>query len=150
MYRLRSDGSLKTQDEIRQENPNTSFPDVWTAQLIDNLGMDQVLDSPQPTITRYQIASRDGVEQDAKGNWVWKWVVVDMDDEQKAAIDAQQAQAVRDTRNKRIADSDWTQLDDTPVGNAGKLAWASYRQALRDITAQPGFPWDIQWPTKPE
>ncbi len=53
---------------------------------------------------------------------------------------------MREDRNRRLADTDWTQLADAPV-NA--QAWATYRQALRDVTAQAGFPWDIAWPEKP-
>jgi hypothetical protein len=45
-----------------------------------------------------------------------------------------------------LAESDWTQLPDAPVD---KEAWATYRQALRDITKQDGFPEDVEWPTRP-
>lgn len=57
------------------------------------------------------------------------------------------AAAVRAQRNAKLFESDWTQLDDSPGQN--KLAWATYRQALRDITAQEGFPWSVDWPTQP-
>jgi hypothetical protein len=60
--------------------------------------------------------------------------------------DAEQAKSVRADRTKRLADSDWTQLADAPVDQA---AWAAYRQALRDVTAQAGFPWAIDWPVQP-
>ena len=50
-------------------------------------------------------------------------------------------------RNGLLAASDWTQLPDVPVGN--QAAWATYRQALRDVTAQPGFPGAITWPVQP-
>lgn len=50
-------------------------------------------------------------------------------------------------RNKLLQESDWTQLTDSP---ADKAEWAAYRQALRDITDQTGFPNSITWPTEPE
>lgn len=50
---------------------------------------------------------------------------------------------VRSDRDRRLARSDWTQLPDVPL--ATKEAWASYRQALRDITLQPD-PFHIVWP----
>ena len=56
------------------------------------------------------------------------------------------ATEARAKRNGLLAASDWTQVADAPVDQA---AWATYRQALRDITAQAGFPADIAWPTKP-
>ena len=147
MYRIKSTGEIKSQGEIRAMYTNTSFPAQWSAQLVENLGLDPVLETPAPTITRYQTTSKNGVEQDARGNWVWKWTVTEMSDEAKAAKDAEQAKAVRSTRSKELSDCDWTQVADAPVD---KAAWASYRQSLRDIPTQAGFPWDVTWPTKPE
>ena len=54
---------------------------------------------------------------------------------------------VRNKRNKLLAECDWTQLPDAPVD---QTAWAAYRQALRDITDQEGFPANVTWPVKPE
>lgn len=56
------------------------------------------------------------------------------------------ANLVRAKRNALLSESDWTQLADAPVDRA---AWASYRQALRDIPSQAGFPLDVVWPEKP-
>ena len=58
----------------------------------------------------------------------------------------EQAKAVRQERNTKLSSSDWTQVADAPVD---KAVWAAYRQALRDVTAQSGFPWTIDWPTQP-
>jgi hypothetical protein len=57
-----------------------------------------------------------------------------------------QAKDVRQQRTEKLKDSDWTQVADAPVDQA---AWAEYRQALRDVTAQSGFPWTIVWPVQP-
>lgn len=146
MYRVRQDGSLKTQGEIRSMYPNTSFPKVWSPELVEELGLDVVFESPTPTTTRYQTAFKDGVEQ-VNGKWLWKWTVSEMDDETKATIDATQATAVRNQRDADLKASDWTQVADAPVD---KAAWASYRQALRDLPAATGFPWDHTYPNKPE
>jgi len=59
----------------------------------------------------------------------------------------QLAAQVRAERDRLLADSDWTQVPDAPVDQA---AWATYRQALRDVPEQVGFPEDVVWPTKPE
>jgi methionyl-tRNA formyltransferase len=64
----------------------------------------------------------------------------------KAAKDTEQAKSVRTSRGEKLKDSDWTQVADAPVDQA---VWAAYRQALRDVTAQTGFPWTIDWPTIP-
>jgi hypothetical protein len=51
-------------------------------------------------------------------------------------------------RNRLLYESDWTQLPDVTLSN--KAAWATYRQALRDISKQSGFPENIIWPTPPQ
>ena len=58
----------------------------------------------------------------------------------------QLAGEVRSERNQLLSSCDWTQIADAPVDAD---AWQIYRQALRDITIQTGFPADITWPTKP-
>jgi len=60
--------------------------------------------------------------------------------------DAEKAAQMRAFRNELLAATDWRfRSDMTP-----SQEWKDYCQALRDVTAQPGFPWDIQWPAKPE
>lgn len=64
------------------------------------------------------------------------------------AVKVMQSKAisVRAERNSLLAASDWTQVADTPVDRA---AWATYRQALRDLTTQEGFPEAVVWPVAP-
>lgn len=57
------------------------------------------------------------------------------------------AAAARLRRDDLLKQSDWTQLPDVP--QATKDTWAAYRQALRDVPSQAGFPTDIQWPVQP-
>lgn len=66
--------------------------------------------------------------------------------EQDQPTRAMTAAELRQERNKRLASSDWTQVADAPVDQA---AWATYRQALRDVPAQSGFPHSIEWPVQP-
>lgn len=56
------------------------------------------------------------------------------------------AVSIRLYRNKLLTDTDWTQLSDSPID---KNIWAAYRQALRDIPQQSGFPENVVWPTEP-
>lgn len=56
--------------------------------------------------------------------------------------------AARMQRNSLLQASDWTQLPDVELEK--KQAWATYRQALRDITSQEGYPFNVIWPTKPK
>lgn len=66
----------------------------------------------------------------------------------KTADDIRQDKSAvqRARRDSRLADSDWTMLPDAPTD---KDAWAAYRQALRDVTKQTGFPNTVTWPTPP-
>ena len=58
----------------------------------------------------------------------------------------QEAEEVRTQRDALLSQSDWTQVPDAPVD---QQAWAEYRQALRDVPQQAGFPTEITWPVKP-
>ena len=58
----------------------------------------------------------------------------------------EQAEIARSIRNSMLSSCDWTQIVNASVN---KIAWETYRQALRDIPLQTGFPWEIIWPTKP-
>ena len=60
--------------------------------------------------------------------------------------DEEIATEVRTERDAKLTESDWTQVLDAPVDQA---AWATYRQALRDIPAQTGFPNEVTWPVAP-
>jgi len=57
------------------------------------------------------------------------------------------ASQIRQERNTLLSECDWTQVSDAPVN---QTAWQTYRQALRDVTSQEGFPYSVTWPTKPE
>lgn len=79
--------------------------------------------------------------------WAYTVTVEPKTAEELAADLEAKAASVRADRNRRLADCDWTQLPDAPVDAA---AWAAYRQELRDVTAQAGFPSDVVWPVQPE
>jgi len=64
-----------------------------------------------------------------------------------AKSQAKKASDVRSERDQLLASSDWTQIADAPVN---QLVWATYRQALREVPQQDGFPHNVTWPSKPE
>jgi hypothetical protein len=159
-YRNRTTGEVKSQGQWRAANPNMSLPRVWKAATLDALNLDAVLRSPAATVGAYQVSVRDGVEQDANGNWVEKYVARDMfaDDaelgtkaEQEAAyqakLDAATAEANRATRDAKLAETDFYALTDVTL----TAEMTTYRQALRDITAHANWPNlnDDDWPAKP-
>lgn len=164
-YRHIDTGEVQTQGQWRNHYKNVSLPRVWTDVTLEGLKLEPVFETPKPEAGKYQNAIRNGVVKDAKGNWVWAWAVVDMfsdyTDEEgvlhtkaeqeaayQAGLDADAAKAVRDQRNKLLAETDWMALSD----NTMSPAWAGYRQALRDITNHVNFPHlqEADWPAKPE
>jgi uncharacterized protein (DUF1330 family) len=156
-YRHKVTGEVKSQGEWRAANPQVSLPRVWNQNVLDALNVEAVLEAPKPDAGPYQYVARNGVVQDAKGNWVTAWAVVDMfsDDEEstkaekeaayQAGLDAEAAKGIRAERNRLLSESDWMALSDVTMS----AEMATYRQALRDITAQEGFPHVVTWPTKP-
>lgn len=161
-FRVRSSGELKSQGEIRKLNPNMSLPKVWNDNVHDALGIDPVFETPKPdTAGDYKVVVRDGAEQDANNNWVQKWVERDMfadttedgvtttkaehEAAYQAELDTNASEAVRADRDERLAKTDWRAGSDLTLSSE----WTTYRQALRDVPAQSGFPYDITWPTEP-
>lgn len=160
-YRIQSTGEVKTQGEVRRMHSNTSLPRVWDANVCTALGIDPVLAAPKPDTTGYTQAVRNGATQDANGNWVQAWSVVDMfadtTDEDgvtttkaeheatyQADLDAKAAESVRTQRDAKLAETDWTALTDVTMA----AEMTTYRQALRDITLHADFPnlQDSDWP----
>ena len=166
-YRNRTTGEVKSQGAWRADFANMSLPRVWKAATLDALDLDPVLRSPAATTTAYQTSVRDGVVQDANGNWVENYVARDMfadttedgvtttkaehEAAYQAKLDAATAEGHRVTRNKLLADSDWTQMNDSPLSNEDKTAWATYRQELRDMSDLASWPniADDDWPVAP-
>jgi hypothetical protein len=90
-----------------------------------------------------KLVSVDPYEEDGI---VYTVSVVDKTAEEIAADSNSKAAQIRSQRNQLLTASDWTQVLDAPVD---RTAWAAYRQALRDITSQEGFPASVQWPNDP-
>ena len=156
-YRIRESGDIKSEREIRRIHKNTSFPQVWGENVRESIGIDPVLISPKPAASApYKRVVRNGAVEDG-GNWVQAWVEQDMfatdDDSTKAEkeaayqadLDTTAARRARTDRDKLLAETDWLALSDTTMSSE----WTTYRQALRDVTGQAGFPNTITWPTKP-
>ena len=161
--RNRSTGAITTISQFKAEHSSTSFPKQITTQILDSYGYDVVLNGPAATATApYGVSTRDGVEE-VDGQWFTRFVAgpvftettdddgnvttaADNEAAYRAGVDAKAAATVRTERNKKLADSDWTQLADS---GADATAWATYRQSLRDLPSSDGFPHDVTWPTAP-
>jgi len=165
-YRNRTTGEIKTQGELRRDNPNMSMPRVWGDSVCDALNVDPILAAPKPTegIGQYQFVARNGAVQDSEDNWVEAWEIRDMyadttdkdgnvttkADHEKAyqtQLDTSAAKSNRSQRDRLLSETDWWAVSDRTMTSDQ----TSYRKALRDITTHSNWPHleDADWPTKP-
>ena len=157
--RIRATGQVFLQHEWEKWVAQTYAKSLSgiSEEAVNRFESDIVFEGPQATGgTVYQYSQRDGVEQ-LDGKWYTKYILgpvftdgettaAEQEAAYKARKDAEQAANVRRQRTEMLKDCDWTQIADS---TADKAVWATYRQALRDITTQSGFPWTITWPTQP-
>lgn len=153
--RVRETGQVITDREFRSLHPNTSFPQVLTSDILDEFGVDPIFEGPQATTTPpYEISVRQGIEE-INGKWFTKYVVGPVFDneeqevEYKKGIDDRAAESVRLQRDKLLSDTDWVVIKAKETGANLPAGFKAYRDALRDITKQEGFPHNVTWPEKP-
>jgi hypothetical protein len=167
--RLRSTGEVMYEGEFRtrfvQNLPPTPLTQEWLNTYTSDPAGDILFEGPQATtVYPYEFSYRNGAVQDDQGRWFTKYSVgpvfadrpatetepaktaAEQMAEYKAGMDTEQARRIREDRNNRLNDSDWSQIGDS---TADKTAWATYRQALRDIPTSAGFPWNVVWPDTP-
>ena len=125
--------------EFRKAHPNVSFPKDIPLETLANHGVYPIKQTNPPQID-YKTHTLSWTVTLVNNEWEQFWTA------NKLAEDVA-ANNVRTERDRLLTKSDWTQVADAPVD---KQAWATHRQALRDIPSQVGFPWDVTWPEKPE
>jgi len=160
-------GAVMYEGEFRayqQANGGPSW-ETTTTEVLTALGADVVFEGPQATGgTVYQYSQASGVEQ-IDGKWYTKYVLgpvftdttvegvtttaAEHETAYKATKDTEQAKSVRQTRDDKLKECDWIVIKNLELNANIPGAWEVYRQALRDIPAQSGFPWTITWPTQP-
>ena len=167
--RFRKTGEVMTEITFRTTFRDRVIPAQLTTEWLDAFegGCDVVFEGPQATTTPpYEFSYRNGVEQ-IEGKWYTKYSVgpvftdrpaegdqpamtaAEQMDAYKAMKDAEQAKAVREDRNRRLAETDWMVIKALESNTPQSFEVAAYRQALRDVTTQAGFPWTIDWPVAP-
>lgn len=138
MYALIENGEITRYNiDLPTTVGNTSIPRGATG--LDAFGLYPIVGDEPSHTERQRIAGPQYVFDGKQVNRVFTV---------EAIPDAEKAGQIRSERDSKIAETDWTQGKDIPDNISSK--WAVYRQALRDVPAQSGFPWTVQWPTKPE
>lgn len=151
-----------------EEIPN--FPQLVLPEA--PLMPDAVLEVPRASLPSYKplvvppsnLRPPVGIEE-INGQWFTKFIVgpvftdttddgvvttaADNEAAYKAGVDATAANSVRQTRDTKLSESDWTQLTDTQLSESVAAEWTTYRQALRDLPNTDGFPHEVAWPDQP-
>lgn len=132
--------------ELRRDNPQISFPFQIPPEVLEEHGVVRVEETDAPTVD----ATQELIKQEPQyvdGRWIQTWSVRDKTPEEIESLRQIKADEVRMSRNSMLSSSDWTQAKD--IDDSVSSLWVPYRQQLRDITEQPGFPFNINWPVAP-
>jgi hypothetical protein len=162
-------GAVMYESEFRAYQKANGGPawDTTTTEVLEALGADVVFEGPQASGgTVYQYSQAAGVEQ-ISGKWYTKHILgpvftdtaatdttpaqtaAEQEAAYKASKDADQAKSVRTSRDDKLKETDWVVIKNLELNANIPGAWEVYRQALRDIPTQAGFPWTITWPDAP-
>lgn len=135
--------------DISRKFPTALLPADLSQLDLAAYGVAHVVLTPPPSIDTDRQKLEAGTPSLIDGQWRETWKVVDLSASEVASIAAVKAKEARSKRNALLTESDWTQLADSPLDADGKGAWALYRETLRMVPQQSGFPWNVTWPPKP-
>ncbi len=141
--------------EFRYAHSNVSFPTVLDQNAFDYANVSVVVEVTPPTITNLQRVEYDGVVL-IDGQWTEAWTIHPRYDDatEQATWEAEMLEAeweaVRIQRNQLLAETDYTDLPNTPITTQSRTNFITYRQQLRDITNTQTDPYNIIWPTIPQ
>lgn len=140
---------------VVQENmyylfPSFNFNRVITSDLIKDLGYAIYEFTQIPEVGKYEKRIEvTPVLNENNGIYYQNWQVIEMNDEEKAEQDTLQSIHMRRLRNNKLFECDYILMPDIVIDQEIRQQYIEYRQQLRDITSQPGFPWEVEWPVKP-
>ena len=139
-----------TFDDFKRANSNTTFGiPLNTELLFSQFGYTLYNETEKPdasTLKKYFKFVEVPVLQSDK-SCLQTWSEVAMTNVEKQESYIYKVTEVKAKRDSLLTTSDWTQLGDVAIAN--KEAWATYRQELRDVTKQEGYPWGVVWPFLP-
>ena len=123
--------------QLRRDNPQISFPKDIPLEILVSFDVHPVKVTPPPQIdSNTHLLTQDVQLIDDEWRRVWQEVELPQD---------QVEDNIRFRRDGLLQETDWMALSD----NTMTPEWATYRQALRDITGQEGFPYSVNWPAEP-
>lgn len=130
-----------TLGQLRRDNPNTSFPRVVPDALLASYDV-------YPYVIQdvsYDPTTQNSVEgQFAQVSGHWTLFMVAQNKPQDEA-----ERHIRSMRDELLSSTDWVVIKAYERSENLPADWETYRQSLRDITTQSGFPYSVTWPTQP-
>lgn len=143
------EGYPVVEENIRYLFPNVTFPKIFAPEDVEPYGFGMYEFSQIPEVPRFHKVIEGTPTRNSNGIWYQTWNIVEMTDDEKTSATTERENMIRSERFFKLSITDWTVLSDVILTDDKKLAFSTYRQQLRDITNQPGFPWDVIWPTPP-
>ena len=131
-----------TLTRLKLDHPSVSFPGTISDALAAEWGLLPLEATPQPEINRLTEDLVEGTPELVDGTWTQVWQVVPLSQDNAA-------QRVRTERDRRLAACDWVVIRAKELGQSVPIDWFTYRGDLRQLPDQPGFPFDVVWPTPP-
>lgn len=128
--------------QLRRDNPNVSFPEQPTNDLLADWNVYPYTRPSPPGFEKFAHRLTDGTFEQVEGQWVLPWVVEQLPQDQAESN-------VRAQRDRLLKDSDWIVAVAYERSEPVPPTWIEYRQQLRDIPQQDGFPENVNWPTEP-
>lgn len=135
-----------TLEELRADNPHTSFPLQMGEEELAAWGVFEVETQSPPAFNEQTESLEPAAPALVDGRWVRKWITSLAPAEEVERRTTEQARIIRSERNRLLASTDFSQLPDFAGGSQSQAALAEYRQALRGLPQQSGFPWAVVWP----
>lgn len=134
---------------LYKEHPNTSFPVnlLTNTSVLNSYEVYAVEQTPKPEHNPKTEKVTEAFPVFENGVWKQLWAVESFSEQEQENYKENLAAESRALRNRLLIESDWTQFKD--INPQISNNWAPYRQQLRGITTQPGFPFEIVWPTPP-
>lgn len=145
------------------ENGQAKYPACMLGYFVDK-GIISSVDATQEELDASNIVSvsmfagqlpMDGYQytvhivEQSDGSWAHEVLKVEISEDQYQSNVNLQKQAVKADRDRMIASTDWIVTKSVEAGTPIPEAWSTYRQALRDIPSQEGFPFNVVWPARP-
>lgn len=139
-----------TENEIFLDFPNISFPQPGSDDIFAKLHVFRITKKDPEYDKKTQKIDGYTINQCEDGKYIQEWKIIQMSDEERLSVEKDQMNKVRSQCKTLLYQSDWTQLSDNKLTSEQQEAWKIYRQHVRDVSTQPGFPWLIEWPNQPK